>query len=118
MLDAAHGEAQEAEQAAHPVAVALGQVVVDRDHVDALAVEGVQVGSEGGHEGLALARLHLGDHAAVEDDAAHELHVEVPHVEHASAALAHHREGLGQEVVEGLTLGDPLLEFGGLPPKL
>ena len=97
----ADGEAQEAEEPAHPLAVALGQVVVDGDDVDALAGERVQVGGQGRHEGLALARLHLRDHAAVEDDAADELHVEVPHVEHAAAGLAHDREGLGQQVVEG-----------------
>ena len=96
------GEAEEAEDAAHPLAVALGQVVVDGDDVDALAGERVQVGGQGGHEGLALAGLHLRDHAAVQGQAADELHVEVPHVEHAAAGLAHDREGLGQQVVEGL----------------
>ena len=34
--------------------------------------------------------------------------------EDAAAALAHHREGLGQEVVEALALWRPLLELRGL----
>ena len=46
---------------AHPLGVAGGQVVVDRDHVDALAGQRVQVHRQGRDEGLALAGLHLGD---------------------------------------------------------
>ena len=118
VLDDAHGQAQEAEDPAHPLAVALGQVVVDGDHVDALARQGVEVGGQGGHQGLALARLHLRDRPAVEGEAADELDVEVPHVQHAAPRLPHHREGLGQEVVEGLALGQPLAELGRLGLEL
>jgi hypothetical protein len=111
VLDDADGEAQEAEDPAHPLAVALGQVVVDGDDVDALAGQGVQVRGQGGDEGLALARLHLRDHPAVQGQAADELHVEVPHVEDAAAGLAHHRERFGEDVVERLALGQPVPEF-------
>ena len=110
---------EEAEDPAHPLAVALGQVVVDGDDVDALAGERVQVGGQGGHERLALARLHLRDGAAVEGEAADELDVEVPHVQHAAARLAHDREGLGQEVVEGLArCARRSPELGGLGLEL
>ena len=114
VLDDAHGEAQEAVEPAHPLGVALGQVVVDGDHVDALAGERVQVGGQGGDEGLALARLHLRDHPAVQHHPADELDVEVAHVEHAPAALAHDREGLGQQVVEARALREPLAELDRL----
>jgi len=77
-LDDADLESQEAVDAAHPVGVAAGQVVVDRDEVGAPAGERVQVHRQDGHEGLTLACLHLGDVAVVQHDAAHELHVEGP----------------------------------------
>jgi hypothetical protein len=54
----------------------------------------------------------------VEGEAADELHVEVPHVQDAAAGLAHHREGLGQQVVERRALGHPLPEGGGLAPQI
>ena len=41
LIDEAHGEAQQAVDFAHPLGVALGQVVVDGDDVDAVAVQGV-----------------------------------------------------------------------------
>ena len=107
VLDHAHREAQEAEEPSHPLAVALGQIVVHRDDVDALPLEGVQVGRQGRHQGLALAGLHLGDRPPVEGDAADELDVEVPHVEDAAPGLAHDGEGLGKEVVEGASPASP-----------
>ena len=97
----------------HPLGVAPGQVVVDGDDVDALAGEGVEVGGQGRDQGLALTGLHLGDVAAVQGDAADQLDVEVPLAEGADAGLAHRRERLGQQVVEGLAVGQPLAEDVG-----
>ena len=108
---------EEAVDPAHPLGVAPGQVVVDGDDVDALAVEGVQVGGQRGDERLAFAGLHLRDPAAVQHDAADQLHVEVPHVQRALAGLADHREGFGQQVVQRLAVGEPLAEFDGLSPE-
>ena len=102
VLQQADAHAQEAVHLAHPLAVAPGQVVVDRDDVHAPAVEGVEVAGERGDERLALAGPHLGYHAAMQDDAAHELDVEVAQPERALARLPHRREGLDEQAVEGL----------------
>ena len=110
MDDAADGEAEEAVDLAHPFAVALGQVVVHRDDMDALARERVEIDRQGRDQRLAFAGLHLGDHAAMEDDAAHQLHVEMALAERALGRLAHRGEGLDQEVVERLAVGQPLAE--------
>ena len=72
----------------HPLGVAPGQVVVDRDHVGALAGERVQVGGQRGHQGLALAGRHLRDLPGVEHHAAHQLDVEVAHVDGPARGLA------------------------------
>ena len=80
IVDAVDREAVEFEEHAHPLGVALGQVVVDGDHVDALAGQGVEVDRQGGHEGLTLTGGHLGNLAAVQHGAADDLHVVVHHV--------------------------------------
>ena len=84
----------------------------------ALAVEGVEIDRQGGDQRLAFAGLHLGDLALVQDHAAHELHVEVALAERALGRLAHRGEGLDQQVVQGLALGQALAEFGGLGAQL
>ena len=116
--DAAHGEPQKAVDLAHPLGVATGQIVVDRDDVDALAGERVQIGGEGGHQRLALAGLHLGDPALMEDHAAQQLHVEVAHAHSPDGGLPDHGEGFGQDVVQGLALCEPVLKELGLSPQL
>jgi hypothetical protein len=86
--------------------------------VNALAFEGVEVDRQGGDQRLAFAGLHLGDLALVQDHAALELHIEVALAERALGRLAHHGEGLDQEVVQGLALGQPLAEFRRLGTQL
>jgi hypothetical protein len=82
--------------------------------VHALARQRVEIGRQRSDQGLALAGAHLGDPTAVQDHAADELHVEVPHPKHALAGLAHHAEGLGQQIVERRAPGQTLAELGGL----
>ena len=113
MDDRPHRQAQELVDPAHPLGVARGQVVVDRDDVDAVAGEGVQVRREGGDQGLALAGLHLADVALVEHQAADELDVEGTHLDRAPGGLADHREGVGEDVVQARAVVQLLPEGRG-----
>ena len=110
-LDGAHGHAQAAEERAHPLGVAAGEVIIDRDDVHALAVQRVEIRRQGRDQRFALAGDHLGDVAAVQHHAAHELDVEMAHVQKPPARLASGRERFGQEVVERLTGGPPAAEL-------
>ena len=117
-LDDADLEAEEAVDLAHPLGVALGEVVVDGDQVGAVAGEPVEVHRHRGDERLALAGLHLGDVAVVEHDAADQLDVEGTHAERALGRLARDRERLEEQVVERLAVLVPLPELGGLGAQL
>ena len=90
---------------AHPGRVALGQVVVRGDEVDALARERVEVRGQRGDERLALTGLHLRDPAEVQGGAAHDLDVEVALAEHPLGGLADRGERLGEQLVEVLAVG-------------
>ena len=118
MLDDADAHPEEAVEASHPLRVAAGEVVVDRDDVNALAFERVQIGGQRRDERLAFAGLHLGDRPVVQDHAADQLDVEVPHVEHAAAGFADDGKGLDEEIVERGAVGDALAELDGLRPEL
>ena len=86
------------------------EVVVDGDQVDALAGQRVEHDGERGGERLALAGLHLGDVAAVQDHSADQLHIEVAHAHGPLAHLADDGEGLGEQVVERLPIARALAQ--------
>ena len=94
------GHPQSPKERAHPLGVASCQIVVDGDDVDAAALQGIEIGGQGRNQGLALTGDHLGDIAPVQDDAAHQLDVEMTHVQKPAARLARGRECLRQEVVK------------------
>ena len=105
VLDHADRDAERLVDRPHPVGVAAGQVVVDRDQVHVHAGEGVQVERQRGHQRLALAGLHLGDAALVQHHAADQLDVEVAQADASRLEASRtHGEGLGQQVVEVLAL--------------
>ena len=56
--------------------------------------------------------------APVQHHAAHQLDVEVPHVQHASPGLADHGERFRQQIVERSAVGDALPELDGLGAEL
>ncbi len=99
-LDEPHRQAQEAVDAPHPFGVALGQVVVDRDHVHPEAAQGVEVDRHRGDQRLALAGLHLGDHAPVQGARPDDLDVEMALAQHPLRSLPHHCKGLGLDLVK------------------
>ena len=118
VLDEADRAAEQLVHGPRPLGVALGEVVVDGDEVDAAAGEAVQVERLDGDERLPLARLHLGDVALVEDDPAHELDVEEADADRALERLAHGRVRLEDQLLERLAVLEPLLELGGLSAQL
>ena len=118
VLDRSDRRAETFEDGPVPLGVALGEVVVRGDEVDARAGERVQVERRGGDERLALTGLHLGDVALVQDDRAHHLDVEHPLLRLAPARLADGCVGVEEELVERLAVLEPLAEPGGRAAQL
>ena len=75
----------------------------------------IEVGRQGCHQGFAFTGAHLSDAPAVQRHATDQLHVEVPHAEHATRCLADDRKRFGQQLVEcgaGSETGTELLGLG------
>ena len=116
-LDRADGEPHADVQRPHPFHVAAGEIVVDCDHVYALALEGIEVGWQRGHERFALACDHLGNRTGVQHHSADQLHIVMPHDEKSSARFPANGKGLNQDVVERFTSCQAAAEFTGLSPQ-
>ena len=72
--------------------------------------EGVEIDRQRGHQSLSLACLHLGDAAVVQDHSAHQLDVEMAHVQDPLAAFPAYGEGLRKKLIHGgleVFLGNP-----------
>ena len=100
----ADGQPEEVVQATHPLCIAVGQVVIHRDHMHAFSSQCIEVDGQGGSQGFAFAGSHLCDLALVQCDAAHQLHIEVAHLHHALRAFAHYRKRFWQYAVNVLAL--------------
>ena len=109
--DETHGKTEEAMDLAHPLAVALGEVVVDGDNVHAVSGKTVEVGGQRCDQRFAFAGLHLGDATLMQHDAADELNAVRTEPEHAVRRFTHGGKRLGQNVIQRLTLRQPRLEF-------
>ena len=116
--DAADGEAEELVNSAHPLGVALGEVVVNGNDVGAFAGERVQIDGERGDKGFAFTGFHFGDAALVELHAADQLDVVMAHRKDAAAGFANGSEGFDEEIVEGGAVVQLVLEFGGFGGEL
>jgi hypothetical protein len=117
-LDVADGQAQVRVDRPHPLHVAAGEVVVDGNYVNALALNRVEIRGERGDQRLAFAGHHLGDVPFVEDHPAHQLDVVMAHAQEPAAALTHCGKGLDQDVVQRLPVVEPFAELDGLAPQL
>ena len=118
VLQDADGDAEQVVDRLHPHRVAAGQIVVDGDQVDAASGQRVQHHRERRGQRLALAGLHLGDRAVVEDHAADQLDVEVAHAHRAAARLAHEREAFVHQVVELLAVAGAFAQLIGCLAQL
>ena len=97
---AAYRKSEETEDLTHPVAMVFSEIFVDGDYVHAFARESVEICGKGRDEGLAFARLHLGNSALMQDDTADHLNVEMFHSQHAPARLSYGSERFGKQIVQ------------------
>ena len=103
--DYADRETEELVYFAHPLGVALGQIIVHRDHMHSVSGERVEIAAEGRHQRFALTGFHLGDLALVQHHGADQLHVKVAHLHGTPAGLAHHRKCFRKQTFQRFLFG-------------
>ena len=107
----AHSQSQKLMDLAHPLRITLGQIIIDRHHMYALAFQGVQISRQQKGLGLTFAGLHLGNTALMHDYTANQLHSVVFRLQHSASCLSHQSICLGQNIVQGLAVFQPPLEL-------
>ena len=118
LVDAIDAQPVEHIKRAHPLRVSFGQVVVDGDHMDALACQGIEEHRKRSHEGFAFTGGHLGDLALMEHRTADQLHIVVHHIPGDHIAAGHPAvapDGIVAVHVDEIVAGAQVtVEIGGL----
>ncbi len=112
MGDHAYGKPKEFVDGPHPFRVTFGKVVIDGDHMDTLACQGVEADREGRHEGLSFTCLHFSDFPLVKNDPADELDIEMTFPQDPAGRFTHHGKDLRKDIVERFPVLHPLAVFG------
>ena len=108
-----HRQTQEVIEAAHPLGIAIGKIVIHGDYVHALARQRIEVHRQRSGQGFALTRAHFRNLAMVQCHAPKHLHIEVAHFHDALGTLTHHSKGFGEDRIKRLALGYAILELLG-----
>ena len=89
MNDETDAHLEELVDLAHPLGVTLCEVVVYGYYVNALARESIEIYRHCSYERLTFTRLHLGDSALMEDDAADYLYSVRLHAQNSPGCLSY-----------------------------
>ena len=116
--NAAYRKSEEGIKLAHPFHITLCEVVVDSDHVDALAFKSIEICRQRCHQSFTFTGLHLRYPSLVKHYSAYYLHVEVLHSQASPGTFSADCKCLRKYIVKSLTVFYPFLEFLSLLTKL
>ena len=79
LVNAIHAETMEHVNGSHPFRVTLGQIVIDRYHMNTIASQRVKENGKCSGKGLTLSGKHLGDFSLMQHCTSEQLHIKVNH---------------------------------------
>ena len=108
--DKSGAESHKGVNSAHFVPSAFCKIVVDRDDMNSLPCECVEVCRKSGDKRLSFTGFHLGNSSLMKDDTAYQLNMEWAFAEHSVICLSHRRKGIGKYIIECLTRSKTFFE--------
>ncbi len=107
----AYGKAHKLIHLSHPLCVTLGQIIIDRDYMNAFAFQRIQVSRQRSHQGLTFTGLHLCDTALMQDDTADQLYLKGLHAHCSLGTLPYRCISLRQDTIQCFSLTQTFSEF-------
>ncbi|MBA7654083.1 hypothetical protein ES703_61958 [subsurface metagenome] len=100
VLDCSHLESEEVVDGTHPLRISFGQIIIHGDDMNSFVSKGVQIGGKSGDQGFSFPGFHFSDFSLMEDDTAHELDIEVTHVDGAFPRFPDNGKGFNQDIIQ------------------
>ena len=101
----ANTETQPLVNASHPFSMKACEIVIHRDHVNAIPRKTIQVRRKCRHKGLSFTGLHFCDPTKMQGGTTHQLHIEMTLTNDTERGFANNGERFHQDVVKGLAFG-------------
>ena len=114
MDDASDSQAEETENLAHFIGLCLCQVVVNRNDMDAVTGETVQIGCNAGNQRFTFTGTHFRDSALMQNDCTDNLDRERLFAENTVRSLADSCKGFHHNIIKRLAVRKALTEFNSL----
>ena len=111
MNNIVNGQPEETIYLPHPFGIAFGQIVVDRNDMDAFAFQSVQIGGQRSNQGFAFTGFHLGNHPLMQDNTANQLDIIMSLTQSPFGSLADDGKSLRQQIVKRFALFQALFKF-------
>ena len=96
----AHRQSQEFMHLSHPLRITVRQIIVDCDHMDALALQCVQISRQRGYQRLSFTGTHLRNTSLMQNHAADQLHPVMLHPQHAPGGLPDRCKCLRKQIIQ------------------
>ena len=100
----ANRKTQESINFPHPFCVTFCQIIVDRDNMDALAFQCVQIGWQCSNQSFTFTCFHFSNTPLMENDTTDNLHLEVFHADTSPRCFSADRKCLYHNIVQRLAL--------------
>ena len=115
MDNAADAQPQSLMHDAHPIGIALGEIIIDRHHMHGASRQGVQIAWQSGDKRFAFAGFHFRNGTIMQHHAANHLHIIMALAQCAARRFAHCGKGFFKNIVKRFAIGEAgfeLLRFG------
>ena len=109
-----YGQPQKLMDLSHPLRITLSQIVIDRDDVDSLAIQRIQICRRCGYQSLSFTGPHLRDSSLMQHDTADQLYREMLHIQSPARRFPNRSKCLRQNIIQSFPCCQTLLKYPGI----
>ena len=95
----------------HPLCISVGQVVIDCNNVNTLALKCIQIGRQCRYQCLTFTSLHLSDTTLMQDHTADQLNSVMAHAKYTGCCLSDNCISFHKEIIQCLSFRQTLLKL-------
>ena len=89
---------------AHPFRISFGKVIIDRDNMNALSFQRIQIRRQRGYQRFTFTGLHLGNSSLMKNNTADQLYPVMFHAKHTKSRFPDNRKSFRKQIIQCFSL--------------